>query len=82
MCIHLRLNNESDTISTISASPSQGQDVYVTHKNICRDSMYIEDVTKTASPPNPLFAHSHIHIPLHFRSTPFSLSLLPIAQEH
>ena len=70
MYTHLRLNNVSDITSTIPTPPSQtGQDVYMTHKeNICRNSMYIGDVIKTASPADPLF--THLYIP-HFRPTPF-----------
>ena len=86
MCIHLRPSNVWDTTSTIPAPPPQaGQDVYMIHKNICRDSVYLRGVTKTASPPNPLFVHPHIHIPLHFRPTPFgpvSPELLLITQEY
>lgn len=51
-------------------------------KNICRNSMDIADAIKASSPPNPFFVHPHIHIPLHFRPTPFGPSLWPLKNTH
>lgn len=62
MCIHLRLNNESDTTSTISASPSQAlgkmsmwhTKTFVVTQCISRTSQK-RQVRRTHSLPTPIF---------------------------